>query len=233
MGETNVRTVGWPIVSNAILGRILLGILIGIGAYVAIQRSNLLYHTDTMNAVVALAPHEHTRGDRAADVRVFLYSDIDCPYCHGFFLNSLPLLMQEFGSRVVLVYRHFPIVSLHPNAERESEIAECAYNQKGEEAFWSLIDAMYRSIDESQRVRLSDLPAIEENLGIDQKLLTQCIEFGHGLGWVQQGVIDGALASVNKTPSVVVENVRTGARVMVSGAAYANTKAAIETILNE
>lgn len=217
--------------SNKVLMRVLAVIVALCVLYVVGYQVRVSSDRNSFTQIRPLEEREHTKGDRNSRVRMVLYSDIDCPYCHGFYLNSLPRLLQEFGTRIVLVYRHYPIVSLHPNAQIESETTECAYEQEGDEGFWNMVDAMYRSIGDSGAFDMEALPSIATRLHLNPVALERCMKEGKGIPWVQHGIIDAALASVYKTPSVVIEDIQTGTHVMVSGAAYANTKAALESML--
>jgi protein-disulfide isomerase len=49
-------------------------------------------------------------------------------------------LEQKYGDRVEFSYRHFPLRSIHPQAQRASEIAQCAGEQG---KFWAVHDALY------------------------------------------------------------------------------------------
>ncbi len=61
-----------------------------------------------------VGPRDHVRGDRDAPVTVVEYADVECPYC----ASTEPLLRELLETRpdVQLVYRHFPLVDVHPYA---------------------------------------------------------------------------------------------------------------------
>ena len=70
-------------------------------------------------------------------VELVVYSDFQCPAC----AVAAPVLsaLAEEGS-VTLVYRYFPLVSIHSNAEAAAEAAQAAAQQG---RFWEFHDALF------------------------------------------------------------------------------------------
>src|SRR5258708_12598677 len=50
------------------------------------------------------------------------------------------MLLKRFGERVRFVYRHFPLVEVHPHAELAAEAAEAAGAQH---KFWEMHDLLF------------------------------------------------------------------------------------------
>ena len=46
------------------------------------------------------------------------FSDFQCPFCARFHIQTLPLILEEYidQGKVKLIFRDFPIQSIHPNA---------------------------------------------------------------------------------------------------------------------
>lgn len=186
--------------------------------------------TSSTSAGGVFAEREHIVGNRNSDIRVFLYSDTECPYCNSFHDYSLPKLLEEYGNKVAIIYRHFPIVSLHPNAYVEAEALECAYEQKGNEGFWDMLDALYGAIEKENTFDVKALPMLAESIGLDSENLKKCVASGKGRSWVEYSIGQGVERGVYKTPSVYVENVRTGKSTLVNGVGYSASKAAIKLV---
>ena len=83
-------------------------------------------------------------------VTIIEYADFQCPGCASF----SPLLQQvseAFPEDVEVIYRHFPLNSIHPNAQKSAEAAEAAgaqgkfweyhYLLFERQADWSALDA--------------------------------------------------------------------------------------------
>jgi protein-disulfide isomerase len=98
-------------------------------------------------------------------VEVVVFSDFQCPAC----AVAAPVLTQlaDEGS-ISLVYRYFPLTSIHPNATPAAQAAEAAARQG---SFWPFHDALFAS-----QASWADLPTadaalayevIAEDLGLD------------------------------------------------------------------
>jgi protein-disulfide isomerase len=79
-------------------------------------------------------PEDHARGEGR---EVIVYLDLACPHCAATWvqLEGLPLRV---------VFRHFPIAGKHPRAPALHAAAEAAALQGSDEAFWALVDSIYR-----------------------------------------------------------------------------------------
>ena len=81
-------------------------------------------------------------GNPDAPITIIEFSDFQCPFCARFHVQTLPALMDEYidQGKVKLVFRDFPIQSIHPNALPASVAAECA-NEQGQ--FKPMHDALF------------------------------------------------------------------------------------------
>lgn len=93
-------------------------------------------------AKTVLTENDYWKGPRDAKVIIVKYSDIDCPFCKRAWTTIDALLVKN--PDYALVYRHSPILSLHPLAGYKAQGSECARRIGGEEAFWKFIDRIAR-----------------------------------------------------------------------------------------
>ena len=61
---------------------------------------------------------DHILGNKDAKVTFIEYSDFECPFCKKF-EPTVQQIIKEYGDKVRVVYRHFPL-SFHPNAQKGS-----------------------------------------------------------------------------------------------------------------
>lgn len=89
---------------------------------------------------------DHILGNPNAKIVIVEYSDTECPFCKVFH-ETMHKVINEYGASgdVAWVYRHFPIPSLHPKAQKEAEALECAAEQGGNEMFWKYTDMVYET----------------------------------------------------------------------------------------
>src|SRR2546423_13644983 len=68
---------------------------------------------------------DHVLGPASAKVTIVEYGDFECPSC-GQAYPAVKMLLKRFGDRVRFVFRHFPLLEVHPHAELAAEAAETA-----------------------------------------------------------------------------------------------------------
>lgn len=85
---------------------------------------------------------DHIVGNLNAKIVIVEYSDLDCPFCKVFH-NTMHQVVKRNNGDVAWVYRHYPISQLHPNAFKKAEETECAWEQKGNKAFWEYTDKIF------------------------------------------------------------------------------------------
>lgn len=71
------------------------------------------------------------------------YSDFECPFC-GRHHPTLERIVTE-DSNVRWVYRHFPLVSIHPQATAAALAGECIAAQAGNEGFTEYADFIFKN----------------------------------------------------------------------------------------
>ena len=77
---------------------------------------------------VPVGERDHALGDPQALVKLVEYGDYQCPAC----AEAGPVvevLRRRFGSRLCIVFRHFPLPEVHPAAQFAAEAAEAAASQ--------------------------------------------------------------------------------------------------------
>jgi protein-disulfide isomerase len=160
------------------------------------------------NVTVNLEPFRVTLdNDRApamgpADAKVTLveFSDFQCPFC-GRFFSTLKQVEDKYAGKVRIVYRQYPIPSLHANALKAAEASLCA-NEQGK--FWELHDLMFQ---EQNLLTIKDLKTKAGRLGLDQKKFDSCLDTGHYAEQVQEDMKEGGRVGVTGTPALFVNGV--------------------------
>lgn len=99
-------------------------------------------------SVSTVHPQDNIKGNREAKVALIEYSDLQCPACRTYY-PLMRQLMTEFGDRVAFVYRHFPLTSIHYNAEFAARAAEAAGKQG---KFWEMHDVLFEKQNEWSNV---------------------------------------------------------------------------------
>lgn len=78
-------------------------------------------------------------GSSTASMVLVEYSDLQCPACAAY-EPIVKAVIKEFPNDLVFVYRHFPLITIHRNADYASGAAEAAGKQG---KFWEMHDLLF------------------------------------------------------------------------------------------
>lgn len=108
---------------------------------------------------------DRVKGNKESKVILIEYSDFQCPAC-GVYYPLINKLVEEFGDKMAVVYRHFPLKSIHRNAEPAALAAEAAGKQG---KFWEIHNALFDNQKEwSDKFSPSELfIKYAESIGVD------------------------------------------------------------------
>jgi protein-disulfide isomerase len=145
-------------------------------------------------AVDAVGP---SKGPEEAPVTVVEFSDFQCPYCKQV-VPTIDQALTRYEGKIRVVFRQFPLTSIHPLAYKAAEASLCASDQG---KFWELHDAMF-----ADQAAL-DVPALEEKakgLGLDVAAFSSCVSSGKYTEQVRADLMAGSAAGVTGTPAFFV-----------------------------
>lgn len=81
----------------------------------------------------------HAKGPEKAKIVLVEYSDFECPFCARAY-PTVKQILEAYPGDVKVVYKHFPLVSIHTNAQKAAEASECAADQG---KFWEYHDKLF------------------------------------------------------------------------------------------
>jgi protein-disulfide isomerase len=102
---------------------------------------------------------DHVRGLTAGRV-ILEYGDYECPYSRQAF-RAIERIEEELCGRVRFVFRHFPLVQIHPHAFGAAAAAEAAALQ---DCFWAMHELLFHR---QNALEDEDLQQYAEQLGLD------------------------------------------------------------------
>ncbi len=107
------------------------------------QQARQTFLQDIKTNPKALIGESPTTGAAESKIVLIEFSDFQCPYCAKAD-QTLKQFMAKHQNEVTLVYKHFPLTSIHPQALSAAKAAWAA-NQQGK--FWQYHDALFTQQD--------------------------------------------------------------------------------------
>jgi len=158
---------------------------------------------DTGDLLLLNPVHEwdHIRGPADAVFTLVEYGDYECPDC-GHLFGTLQSVQREFGTRLRLVYRHYPLSGIHKHAQMAAEAAEAAAAQR---RFWEMHDLLFENQNALERKHLL---RYAEQLELDVDQFRRELKEGLHLERIRQDFIAGVQNGVNGTPGLFLNGVR-------------------------
>ncbi len=165
------------------------------------------------------------KGDENAPVTIIEFSDFQCPFCKKFVDETLPSIQKDYikTGKVKLVFKDFPLVNIHDNAQEAAEAARCVREQKGDTGFWRMHDLIFKNQDKLSPESIRKW-ALE--VGASGAKFDSCLSEGKYTEAVNDEAAYGQQLGVTGTPAFFINGK------LVSGAQpYSAFKQAIEAEL--
>jgi protein-disulfide isomerase len=145
-------------------------------------------------------------GDPNAPITLVEYSDFECPVCRS--LHDVLRGMLPNYPQVKVIFKDFPLESLHPWARTAALAGRCAY-QQDPKAFWKLYDLVYDNQDIISAANAWDkMLDYAGKSGLNQDTFKTCMAAPQTAAEVDASVANGNLLEVRSTPTVFVNGRR-------------------------
>lgn len=154
----------------------------------------------TFEGVVLSVKDDPFKGKLDAKVTVIEFSDYQCPFCGRHARDTLPQIEREYvaSGKIRYVFRNFPIESIHPQAFKAHEAANCAGDQG---KYWEMHDRLFAF---QQALGASELPAHAEALGLNRAGFEECLASGRHAEKIRSDLKDGMKLGIRGTPTFLV-----------------------------
>lgn len=148
-----------------------------------------------------------TLGNPNAPVTIVEFSDYECPFCSRFFDQTLARLKSEYvdTGKARFVYKDFPIVSIHSNAQKAAESARCVREQLGIDGYWAMHDMLF---EDQQQLSITSFKQWARELGVNGAQFDSCLDSNKYAEAVGADVDEGVALGVTGTPTFFINDVR-------------------------
>jgi len=140
------------------------------------------------------------KGRSDAKITIIEFSDFQCPFCARFYQETLPFIDREYiqTGKARLVYRDFPLDTIHKDAQKAAEAAQCAGEQG---KFWEMHDKLFEN---QKALGPNHLKRYAKEIGLPMTSFNECLDSGKYAKEVQKDLRDGQEAGVSGTPSFFI-----------------------------
>jgi len=156
------------------------------------------------------------RGNPDAKVTIVNFDDFECPFCARMHSTLMTQILPEYGNKVKIVYKDYPLLQIHPWAEHAANDANCLARESGT-AYWQLADYLHAN----QRSISGGLPNTQgadgeldrltldfgKKNGADMNRLQACIK-AQSDAIVKASMAEGDNLGVSATPTVFINGER-------------------------
>lgn len=136
-------------------------------------------------------------GPGEAEIEIIAFADYQCSYCRQQF-PVIGELIRLYPDKVKYVFRDFPMLELHAQAQKAAETTECAEEQN---KFWQMHDQLFLN---QEHLEIDDIKLYALELGLNSEQFNQCLEQGKYQNEVQNDFNQGQALGVTGTPTYFI-----------------------------
>jgi protein-disulfide isomerase len=176
---------------------------------------------------VSISDADPILGDSKAGISIVEFSDFQCPFCGRVATGALTDLKQSDyfkNGEVNLVYKHFPLNSIHPDAQKAAEASDCAYKQG---KFWEYHDLLFAN---QQSLDTTSLKSYATQLGLNTGDFDSCLDSGDSTAKVNSDTQEAAAAGGRGTPYFVLINEEGDTQIVSGAVPWTSFEAAISAL---
>jgi protein-disulfide isomerase len=145
--------------------------------------------------------HDHVRGHVEAPLTLVEYGDFECPFCARA-TGVTRELRERFGDELRYVFRHLPLVDVHPHAELAARAAVAAAAQG---RFWEMHDLLFSRQDQ---LELEDVVGYAAEVGLDVEEFLRDLDDEDTAARVRADVASAEASGARGTPTFFIGDAR-------------------------
>jgi protein-disulfide isomerase len=143
------------------------------------------------------------KGDKNAKVTMYEFSDFECPFCGRFYTDTFKALDEKYikTGKIKVVYKDYPLTSLHPHAQKAAEAARCAQEQG---KFWEMHDKLFEN---QQQLTDENYKKWAGDIKLNTNQFNQCFDSAKYADAVKKDMAEGSEIGVEGTPSFIINGI--------------------------
>lgn len=108
-------------------------------------------------------------GSPDAKITIVEFADFQCPYSKEVF-TTMREFVEKNKDKVRLIFRHFPLTEIYPEALISAEASRCANEQ---DKFWAMHDKLFQN---QNQLQTEDLKNYADQIGLDRQKFDECLD---------------------------------------------------------
>lgn len=161
----------------------------------------------TVDQAVIVGEARLSKGPATAKVTIVEFSDFQCPACSAI-SPLVASVANQYPNDVRVIYRHFPLTTIHKNALVSAHAAEAS---QAFGKFWEMHDVLFEKQREwenaaNNQAALELMANYAQGLGIDKQQFLEKIESDSIRNAVNQDVSLATQLGLNATPTIFVND---------------------------
>ncbi len=160
------------------------------------QNAQIPYQDPT----TSIRPNNPRLGNAVSGIKIIAFIDFECPFCQ----KSYPIfknVVEKYSPAVDIVFKQFPLASIHPNAIPAAIASACADEQ---DKFWEYHDLIF----ENRKADQSSIVSYASQLNLNMAQFQTCLESQKYNFLINQDLQDGISLGVRGTPTYFVNNIK-------------------------
>jgi glutaredoxin len=140
-------------------------------------------------------------GPPGAKITLVVFNDFQCPYCREFARTLRENLPQKYPHDVRVIFKDFPIASIHPWARPAAEAAHCLSDGKPE-IFWLFHDWIFEHQGEIDPGNLREkVLSFAKEHALDPAKVGTCLDIHGTAPEVEASLKQGRALEIEQTPT--------------------------------
>ena len=147
--------------------------------------------------LIPVSPRDHSRGPENAPLTMVTYGDLQCAHC-ALVQPIVGEIAMELKDSLRMVFRHFPMPSVHPFAQQAAEALEAAGSQG---RFWEMLPLIFQ---DNANLSRDSLCRSAKKAGVNLKQFTRELDAQVYKDRVRADFLGGVRSGVVGTPTFFI-----------------------------
>ena len=181
-----------------------------------------------INAKALIEANDPVLGSADAGITILEFSDFQCPFCERAYSGAIADFKNSDyfkNGQVNLIYKQFPLNSIHPFAQKAAEASLCAGEQG---KFWEYHDKLFEN---QASLDIASLKTYASQISLNTAQFNSCLDDSKYKTEVSKETAQATSVGGQGTPFFVIVNTETSKATSISGAyPWSQFEAAINSV---